>query len=105
MNSETKHTPNIHTEKELAAWLGISFWTIRNWRLKAGLPYFGTAGRIFYREEAVLEWIKSEEARNAANARHNNEEMRKCLPKSENEKTARIRCRSRSGTMNAASSL
>ena len=56
---------NILSEKELAKTLGVSPWTIRNWRLKAGLPYFGTSGRIFYRIEAVFDWMKQEEQRNA----------------------------------------
>ena len=55
----------IFTEKELAELLGVSSWTIRNWRIKAGLPYFGTAGRIFYRLEAVEEWMKREESKNS----------------------------------------
>lgn len=55
----------ILTEKELATFLNLSPWTIRNWRLKAGLPYFGTAGRIFYRKEAVMAWMEREEERNA----------------------------------------
>jgi len=54
----------IFSEKELAIALGLSSWTIRLWRLQAGLPHFRTAGRIFYRLEAVLEWIESEERRN-----------------------------------------
>ena len=55
----------IYSEKELAAFLGVSPWTIRNWRLKAGLPFFGTAGRIFYRYEAVVKWMEQEEERNS----------------------------------------
>lgn len=95
----------VLTETEVANWLGLSKWTIRNWRLKAGLPYFGTAGRIFYREDAVLEWMQNEEARNAAQSRKTNEEAIMCHQKSGNAKTARTRSRSRSGTMNTASSL
>ena len=53
----------IYSEKELAAFLGVSPWT--NWRLKAGLPFFGTAGRIFYRYEAVVKWMEQEEERNS----------------------------------------
>lgn len=56
---------NVLSEKELAKNLGVSPWTIRNWRLKAGLPYFGTAGRIFYRIEAVSDWMKQEEQKNS----------------------------------------
>ncbi len=55
----------IFTEKELATFLNVSPWTIRNWRLKAGLPFFGTAGRIFYRYEAVVKWMEQEEERNS----------------------------------------
>lgn len=55
----------ILTEKELAAKLGVSPWTVRGWRLKAGLPYFGTSGRIFYRMEAVRDWMESSERSNA----------------------------------------
>lgn len=55
----------ILTEKELAGKLGLSQNTIRNWRLKLGLPYFGTAGRIFYRWESVETWMSEQEAMNA----------------------------------------
>ena len=55
----------ILTEKELAGKLGLSQNTIRNWRLKLGLPYFGTPGRIFYRWESVETWMSEQEARNA----------------------------------------
>ena len=64
----------IMTEKELAKSLGISPWTIRNWRLNARLPYFGTAGRIFYRKEAVDEWMKQEEQKNVRHSTHVAEE-------------------------------
>ena len=105
MNDEMERKVKIHTEKELAGFFGISSWTIRTWRLKAGLPYFRTAGRIFYREDSVLEWMKNEENRNAARSRQNNKEVGKCHQKSGDAKTVRTRCRSRSGTMHKASSL
>ncbi len=54
----------ILTEKELAESLGISPWTVRKWRLSLGLPHFGTKGRIYYREEAVADWMKQEEQKN-----------------------------------------
>ena len=69
---------SILTEKELATTLGISPWTIRNWRLNAGLPYFGTVGRIFYRKDAVLDWMKSEEARHATEAKEHRKELIPC---------------------------
>lgn len=55
----------IFTERELAQELGVSPWTIRLWRTKAGLPYFRTAGRVFYRLETVIQWMSEEEARNS----------------------------------------
>ncbi len=55
----------ILTEKQLAARMGLSQNTVRNWRLKLGLPYFGTAGRIFYRWESVEAWMSEQEAKNA----------------------------------------
>lgn len=55
----------ILTEKELATRLNMSKNTIRGWRLKAGLPYFRTAGRIFYRWSSVETWMSEQEAINA----------------------------------------
>ena len=53
----------VFSEKGLADYLNISPWTIRSWRLKGGLPHFRVSRKIFYRLEAVLEWMKSEEDR------------------------------------------
>lgn len=44
----------VLSEKELAKELGVSYWTIRGWRLQLNLPHFRTAGRIFYRMESVV---------------------------------------------------
>ena len=65
----------IFTEKELAKHLGVSPWTIRNWRIKAGLPYFGTAGRIFYRQETVEAWMKQEEAKHSKSCESRNTQI------------------------------
>lgn len=54
----------IYTEKELAIFLDVSPWTVRLWRLQSGLPYFRTAGRIFYRIESVLNWMDLQEQKN-----------------------------------------
>lgn len=54
----------IFTERELAAELHISYWTVRLWRTKLGLPYFRTAGRIFYRISSVERWIDEQEKNN-----------------------------------------
>ena len=51
----------ILTERQLAAELGLSPWTIRLWRIKASLPYFRTSGRIFYRLETVKDWMAEKE--------------------------------------------
>lgn len=55
----------VYSEKELAAKLVLSPWTIRLWRVQLSLPYFRTAGRIFYRLESVTRWMEAEEQRNA----------------------------------------
>ncbi|HWR42267.1 helix-turn-helix domain-containing protein [Sporomusa sp.] len=55
----------IFTERELANELGVSPWTIRLWRTKVNLPYFRTAGRIFYRMDSILQWMQKEEELNA----------------------------------------
>ncbi len=54
----------ILTEKDLAKKLGVSYWTVRSWRLQLGLPHFRTAGRIFYRWESVMRWMDSREKEN-----------------------------------------
>lgn len=53
--------PRVLSEKEIAAELGISPWTVRTLRLQSGLPHFRTAGRIFYRLETVLTWMDKQE--------------------------------------------
>jgi len=55
----------VYSEKEIACELSVSPWTIRLWRLQAGLPYFRTVGRVFYRLESVMQWMDAEERRNA----------------------------------------
>lgn len=54
----------IYTERELAAKLFVSQWTVRLWRIQAGLPHFRTTGRIFYRLEAVVQWMIEQEKKN-----------------------------------------
>ncbi|MGL5255998.1 MAG: hypothetical protein ACRC76_03080 [Proteocatella sp.] len=55
----------IYSEQELASELSVSPWTVRLWRLQLGLPYFRTAGRIFYRLESVSRWMDAQERENA----------------------------------------
>lgn len=54
----------IYSEKDLAKMLNLSVWTIRLFRIQGNLPHFRTAGRIFYRLEAVKQWMEEEEHRN-----------------------------------------
>ena len=55
----------VLTEKELAQYLGVSYWTVRGWRLQEEdpLPTIGSSGRILYRLKAVEEWMQRSEAR------------------------------------------
>lgn len=57
----------ILTEKELAKKLGVSYWTIRNWRLQLGLPHFRTTRRIFYNWESVIQWMSEQEHKTSGN--------------------------------------
>lgn len=56
--------PHIMSEKELSNYLGISYWTLRTFRLKHKLPYFRTERHIFYCIEDVMEWIHAQEKDN-----------------------------------------
>ena len=49
------------TEAELAAYFGLSQWTIRRFRLSEGMPVVAIAGRYFYRLESVQAWLASRE--------------------------------------------
>ena len=51
----------ILSEKELAAQLGMSYWTIRDLRLRQGLPHFRCGKKVLYRLITVLEWIEQQE--------------------------------------------
>jgi len=51
----------LMTEPELAAYFGLSQWTVRRFRLNEGLPVVAIAGRFFYRLESVQSWLASRE--------------------------------------------
>ena len=55
----------VMTEKELAAYLGVSYWTVRGWRLQKEdpLPTIGSGRRVLYRLKTVEEWMERSEAR------------------------------------------
>ena len=56
----------VFTEKELAKYLGVSYWTVRDWRLQENdpLPTVGY-GRVLYRLKTVEAWLAKSEERNA----------------------------------------
>ncbi len=51
----------VLTERELAAELGLSPWTIRRWRLEAGLPHIQIGRRILYNFASVSQWLQGRE--------------------------------------------
>lgn len=65
MSKKTDMDSRVLSERELADELGISFWTVRNLRLKLGLPHFRTSRRIFYRLDTVQEWMSAQEKRSS----------------------------------------
>jgi len=52
----------VLSERELAKNLGLSYWTVRGFRLNKNMPYIATAGRIFYRWDTVQSWFDLQEA-------------------------------------------
>ena len=58
----------VLTEKQLADYLGVSYWTVREWRLQEDdpLPTVGY-GRILYRLKTVEAWLARSEERNVKN--------------------------------------
>lgn len=67
----------VLSEKELAVELGLSPWTVRNFRLKLGLPHFRTARRIFYRLDAVKAWMTEQEQASNKIVEHESQEYGK----------------------------
>ncbi len=51
----------VLSEKELADLLQISKWTVRDWRLKGGLPHIQVGRRIFYQLASVQKWMDAVE--------------------------------------------
>ena len=69
VGSLTVRTPILTdylTIKDLAAELGVTRRTLNRWnQLREGPPITMIGGRIFYRREAVREWLLSREQRKA----------------------------------------
>ena len=57
---------SLLSETELAAYFGLSPWTIRRFRLSEGMPVVAIAGRYFYRLESVQAWLASRETSGTA---------------------------------------
>ena len=51
----------VLSERELAAQLGMSYWTIRDLRLRQSLPHFRCGKKVLYRLTTILEWIEQQE--------------------------------------------
>ena len=48
----------VVSESELAKRLGMSVYAVRKLRNTEGMPYFKARGRVFYRLQGVLEWMR-----------------------------------------------
>ena len=47
----------VLTERECAARLGISYWTLRQMRLQEKAPHIRLGSRIYYVFETIVEWL------------------------------------------------
>lgn len=56
----------ILSEKELAAKIGRSPWTVRRMRREEGLPFIKVGSRFFYRYEKVQSWFEEREQASVA---------------------------------------
>lgn len=52
---------NLLSEKSLAQKLNISYWTVRNFRIKYGMPFVPIGKKIFYNLESVTKWLQGRE--------------------------------------------
>ena len=48
----------VVSESELAKRLGMSVYAVRKLRNTEGMPCFKARGRVFYRLQVVLEWMR-----------------------------------------------
>ncbi len=61
IQEQLKKQHRVLNEKELAAELGLSAWTVRRFRLQGGMPCFWVGGRVFFRLPSVLAWLDKQE--------------------------------------------
>ena len=50
----------VVSESELAKRLGMSEYAVRKLRNTEGMPCFKARGRVFYRLQVVLEWMREQ---------------------------------------------
>ena len=50
----------VVSESELAKQLGMSVYAVRKLRNDEGMPCFKARGRVFYRLQVVLEWMREQ---------------------------------------------
>ncbi len=50
----------VVSESELAKRLGMSVYAVRKLRNTEGMPCFKARGRVFYRLQVVLEWMREQ---------------------------------------------
>ena len=50
----------VVSESELAKRLGMSVYAVRKLRNTEGMPCFKVRGRVFYRLQVVLEWMREQ---------------------------------------------
>lgn len=62
----TQAQPALLNEKKTAESLGVARNTLRKWRETEGLPFIRAGRRIFYRRDAVEEWLRRKEAQAAS---------------------------------------
>lgn len=55
------HIQRCLSEEELAEALDLSYWTVRQMRLRQGLPHIRCGRRIFYRMSVVNDWFSQQE--------------------------------------------
>ena len=48
----------LFDERELASNIGLSYWTVRDMRIKYGLPYVKLGSRFYYDFKDVKKWIE-----------------------------------------------
>lgn len=56
---EMKNMERMLTGSEVAKLLGVSRWTVYNYRDKKGMPYINLNGMVKYSRADVLAWVEA----------------------------------------------